>query len=54
MEEIVSPDQLTHNDPVERFSSVSPQAQDQEFPGLDADLTPRADIGAAAAVAFAR
>lgn len=38
-------DQLTHDNPVERFASITPEAQGQEFPGKDADLKPRAELG---------
>ncbi|NHI16569.1 SDR family oxidoreductase [Microbacterium excoecariae] len=38
-------DQLTFTDPVTRFPSVTPPTQHQPEPGLDAELTPRADRG---------
>ncbi len=38
-------DQLTFQDPVERFSSITPPKQRQPEPGVDEDLTPRADRG---------
>lgn len=38
-------DQLTFQNPVTRFESISPPVQDQPEPGLDQDLTPRADRG---------
>lgn len=37
--------QLTHDNPVERHPKISPPEQDQDFPGLDADLNPKADLG---------
>ena len=41
----MSPDQLTFDNPVERHSHIVPQAQWQPFPGLDSQLSPRADHG---------
>jgi hypothetical protein len=41
----MTPDQLTYDNPVERFSSIEPQAQSQDFPGKDSELKPRADVG---------
>lgn len=38
-------DQLTFDNPTERFSAFETQAQEQPFPGLDATLVPRADHG---------
>ncbi|WP_084076672.1 SDR family oxidoreductase [Demequina sp. NBRC 110057] len=38
-------DQLTFDNPAERFSHIAPQAQHQSFPGSDAELTPPADHG---------
>lgn len=38
-------DQLTFQDPVSRFPSVSPPQQDQPEPGLDVDLIPGTDRG---------
>lgn len=37
--------QLTLQDPVTRYPSVSPPKQDQPEPGLDRDLTPQTDRG---------
>jgi NAD(P)-dependent dehydrogenase (short-subunit alcohol dehydrogenase family) len=39
-------DQLTFTDPVTRFEAIEPPEQHQPEPGLDAELIPRADIGA--------
>ena len=41
----MSPDQLTFDNPVTRHSHIVPEAQWQPFPGLDSELTPRADHG---------
>ncbi|WP_373994172.1 SDR family oxidoreductase [Demequina sp. NBRC 110055] len=38
-------DQLTFDNPAERFAHIKPEAQHQQFPGSDADLTPGADHG---------
>lgn len=38
-------DQLTFQNPVDRFESVDAQKQHQDAPGLDARLAPRADHG---------
>ncbi|WP_027020700.1 SDR family oxidoreductase [Corynebacterium sputi] len=38
-------DQLSFQDPVNRFPDISPPKQHQPEPGLDADLVPRADLG---------
>ncbi|MGB3186724.1 MAG: SDR family oxidoreductase [Ornithinimicrobium sp.] len=38
-------DQLAFDNPVDRHPTISPPQQDQDMPGLDAELTPRADIG---------
>lgn len=38
-------DQLTFQNPVTRFPSISPPKQHQEEPGLDRDLIPQADRG---------
>jgi NAD(P)-dependent dehydrogenase (short-subunit alcohol dehydrogenase family) len=38
-------DQLTFQDPVERFARITPPKQRQPEPGLDEDLTPQADRG---------
>lgn len=38
-------DQLTFQNPVDRFEPVDAPKQDQDAPGLDADLAPRADHG---------
>lgn len=38
-------DQLTFQNPVTRYESISPPVQDQPEPGLDQDLTPQADRG---------
>lgn len=38
-------DQLTLNNPVDRYPSLSPPKQHQEEPGLDKDLTPQTDHG---------
>lgn len=39
------PDQLTFTDPVTRYPAITPPEQSQEEPGLDAAMTPRADLG---------
>jgi NAD(P)-dependent dehydrogenase (short-subunit alcohol dehydrogenase family) len=41
----MSKDQLTFDNPVDRHPRVDPPKQDQEMPGLDAELTPTADRG---------
>lgn len=41
----MSKDQLTFDNPVDRHPRVDPPKQDQEMPGLDAELTPKADRG---------
>ena len=38
-------DQLTFQDPVSRYPSISPPEQEQPEPGLQADMTPQPDIG---------
>ncbi len=38
-------DQLTFDNPADRHPVISPDEQDQEMPGLDADLAPQADRG---------
>lgn len=38
-------DQLTFQNPVTRYASISPPIQDQPEPGLDADLVPQTDRG---------
>ena len=38
-------DQLTFDDPSQRYAHIRPQAQEQPFPGLDRDLEPQADHG---------
>lgn len=38
-------DQLTFQNPVERFPDITPPKQDQPEPGLDADLVPQTDRG---------
>jgi len=38
-------DQLTFQDPVERFPDITPPKQDQPEPGLDAELVPQTDRG---------
>ncbi|KRC46759.1 NAD(P)-dependent oxidoreductase [Leifsonia sp. Root227] len=40
-------DQLTFQNPVDRFDSVDAPKQHQDAPGLDADLAPKADHGEA-------
>ena len=40
-----STDQLTFQNPVTRYPSLSPPIQHQDEPGLDADLDPKADLG---------
>ena len=41
----MSRDQYTFTNPVELYSEIEPQKGHQEEPGLDADLTPEADLG---------
>ena len=41
----MSSDQLTFTDPVDRFPSINPPEQSQPEPGLEAEMTPRPDIG---------
>ncbi|MGB5952469.1 MAG: SDR family oxidoreductase [Ornithinimicrobium sp.] len=41
----MSSDQLTFDNPVERHPAITPPVQDQDMPGLDATLEPRADRG---------
>ncbi|MGB6022581.1 MAG: SDR family oxidoreductase [Ornithinimicrobium sp.] len=38
-------DQLTFNNPVDRHPHITPPKQDQDMPGLDQDLDPKADRG---------
>lgn len=38
-------DQLTFQNPVDRFPEISPPKQDQPEPGFDAELVPKADHG---------
>ena len=38
-------DQLTFQNPVDRFPEISPPKQDQPEPGLDAEIVPKADHG---------
>jgi NAD(P)-dependent dehydrogenase (short-subunit alcohol dehydrogenase family) len=38
-------DQLTFDNPAERYAHIRPKAQEQPFPGLDRDLEPQADHG---------
>ena len=38
-------DQLTFQNPVDRFPQISPPEQDQPEPGFDEDITPKADHG---------
>ncbi len=38
-------DQLTFQDPVSRYPSISPPEQEQDEPGLQAAMTPKPDIG---------
>ncbi len=38
-------DQLTFNNPVDRHPTITPPKQDQDMPGLDAELDPKADRG---------
>ncbi|GAA2723198.1 SDR family oxidoreductase [Cellulomonas aerilata] len=40
-----SSDQLTSQDPVSRYPSISPPEQEQDAPGLQATVTPKPDIG---------
>ena len=41
----MSRDQYTFTNPVELYSEIEPQKGHQQEPGLDADLTPTADLG---------
>lgn len=41
----MSRDQLTFDDPAQRYADIHGEAQHQPFPGLDRDLTPPADHG---------
>jgi len=41
----MSPDQLTFDNPVTRHAHIVPQPSWQPFPGLDAELDPKADHG---------
>ncbi|AZS43249.1 putative oxidoreductase YghA [Microbacterium oleivorans] len=41
----MSRDQYTFTNPVELYSEIEPQKGHQQEPGLDADLTPKADLG---------
>ncbi|WP_218189242.1 SDR family oxidoreductase [Tersicoccus phoenicis] len=45
MSENTNPDQTTVQNPVEQHESISPPEQHQEPPGLDSEMTPRADHG---------
>lgn len=38
-------DQLTFQNPVDRFREISPPKQDQPEPGFDSELLPKADHG---------
>ncbi len=38
-------DQLTFDNPVDRHPTITPPKQDQDMPGLDAELDPKADRG---------
>ncbi|MBB2975906.1 hypothetical protein FHX49_001473 [Microbacterium endophyticum] len=38
-------DQYTFTNPVDLYSDIEPSAQHQQEPGLDAELSPRADLG---------
>ncbi|WP_256820685.1 SDR family oxidoreductase [Dietzia sp. Die43] len=38
-------DQLTFQNPANRYPSIEPPVQHQDEPGLDADLEPKADLG---------
>lgn len=38
-------DQLSQDNPVDRHPKITPDPQDQDFPGLDAKLDPKADLG---------
>jgi NAD(P)-dependent dehydrogenase (short-subunit alcohol dehydrogenase family) len=42
---LMAADQLTFDNPVERHPALHPPKQDQDTPGLDTELTPRADRG---------
>ena len=44
---MMSPDQLTFDNPVERHAHIKPHASWQPLPGLDAELDPKADHGEA-------
>ena len=41
----MSRDQYTFVNPVELYSDIEPEKQQMDEPGLDADLTPKADLG---------
>ena len=41
----MSRDQYTFTDPSALYSDIEPRKQHMPEPGLDADLTPRADLG---------
>lgn len=41
----MSRDQYTFIDPAQLYADIDPQKQHQPEPGLDADLTPKADLG---------
>ena len=41
----MSRDQYTFTDPAQLYSDIAPQKQHMREPGLDADLTPKADLG---------
>jgi NAD(P)-dependent dehydrogenase (short-subunit alcohol dehydrogenase family) len=41
----MSRDQYTFTNPVELYADIQPQKQHMREPGLDADLTPKADLG---------
>jgi len=38
-------DQLTFQNPVDRYREISPPKQDQPEPGFDTDIVPKADHG---------
>jgi len=40
-----SHDQLTFQDPVTRYEAIEPPAEKKPEPGLDSELTPKADLG---------
>lgn len=42
---MVEKDQLTFQNPVDRYRQISPPKQDQPEPGFDEDLVPQADHG---------